>query len=573
MNPKKYCAIFSAMFCILACGTSCVYINEELGNNFIPTEQRYEIHVTDFPITEIGMQPVTQLSGYSSSRVTIGAILDENGNMSTRSSALTLIPAAKYDFGTGGQVTRFHLAMGRDTLSYINEGQKRILQDVNVYALTSPIDDTDGYISTVLEHGDRIADVATYDGSDSLSFDFRNEWAQEFLGKLQEMETSAYDSVGAFTQKVFPGIYMTIDTPVSTGGRINVFTLTTGADLNQGTLSGGYATMTVKNAEFNGRTVEDTTFMFLYGAQDFSIVQEASDYYSGVTLTPQYALNMSSSTLDGMGTDNATEEIIVEGGGGLKPVINARGLRDGMLAKLAESNIDPADVIINKATIVLPFTPTDYESLDRYPAVLSPSCKLTEKDEDGNEVATYAGITDTSVSTENQGEINRSTFIYSPDISYHMQQILELDEYDESDEEIVESYREKDIWLLIMSQEAAEEEQEGMSEYSQNLYYNMYYNQLYNNYYGYGGYGYGYGYGYGGYGYNNFYDYYALASLYSMQNAQSSSSSSTTTVLDRDRYFFGRLNGPVAASQDQNQDISSQRVPYMKVTYSVRQGR
>ena len=231
------------------------------------------------------------------------------------------------------------------------------------------------------------------------------------------METSAYDSVGAFTQKVFPGIYMTIDTPVSTGGRINVFTLTTGADLNQGTLSGGYATMTVKNAEFDGRTVEDTTFMFLYGAQDFSIVQEASDYYSGVTLTPQYALNMSSSTLDGMGTDNATEEIIVEGGGGLKPVINARGLRDGMLAKLAESNIDPADVIINKATIVLPFTPTDYEYLDRYPAVLSPSCKLTEKDEDGHEVATYAGITDTSVSTKNQGEINRYTVIDSPDIS------------------------------------------------------------------------------------------------------------------------------------------------------------
>ena len=107
-----------------------------------------------------------------------------------------------------------------------------------------------------------------------------------------------------------------------------MFTLTTGADLQQYYLSGGYATLTVKGVEYEGRDEPvDTTFLFLYGAQDFSITQAATDYYSGETLTPQYALNMSSSTLDGLATDHATDEIIVDGGGGLKPVISAREIR------------------------------------------------------------------------------------------------------------------------------------------------------------------------------------------------------------------------------------------------------
>lgn len=563
---RKYCAICFTMFCILACGTSCVYINEELGSNFVPTEQRYDIYTTDFPITEIGMKPVTELSGYSSERVTIGAIRDENGNVSTRSSAFSLIPALKYDFGTGGEVTRFHFAMAKDTLSFINESQKRILQDINIYALDEAIEDSDGYISTKPKYSRTIADAAIYDGGDSLSFDFRNEWAQEFLGKLQGMETSAYDSTGAFTRTVFPGICLTVDDPASTGGRINMFKLTTGADLDYYTITGGYASMRVKNATFGDRTVADTTFYFLYGARDFALFQEATDYYSGATITSQYALNLSSSTLDGKAQDVATTEIIVDGGGGLKPVISAKGLRDGMMRHLAEKGIDPAAVIINKATIVLPFQAASYEALDRYPAVLSPTCRISST-EGEKETITYAGITDTSVSTENQGEINRSSSLYSPDISYHMQQILGLDEYDGNDEDIVKSYREKDVWLLIMTVEAAEQEQEGMSQYAQNMYYNMYYNQLYNNYgYGYG-YGYG-GYGYGGYGYSNYYDYYTLAALYSMQNTQSTSE--TTTVLDRERYFYGVLNGPASGSAE-TQGNESPAAPYFKVTYSVRQ--
>ena len=580
-----YCAILFSAFCILACGTSCIYVDEELGSNFIPIEQRYTTYVKEFPLEEIAMKPVEHLSGYSSSRITVGAIMTESGDISERGSAFSLIPAAEYDFGEGGEVVKFHFAVAKDTLSYISDSQRRILQEVNVYALNESIDEGDGYISTVFNPTEleSIADGTIYDGGDSLSFDFRKEWADKLLHeKLQKLEESAYDSVGAFTEKVFPGIYINVDRPSSPGGRINMFTLTTGADLEYYTLSGGYAKMTVHGIKYEGRDeLVDTTFMFLYGAQDFSITQEATDYYSGETLTPQYALNVSASSLDGKETEQAESEIIVDGGGGLKPVITAKELREKFMTVLASDNIDPSAVIINKATIVLPYDQTTgYEDLKHYPALLSPTCKMYTENGEEEEIVSYAGITDTSVSSENQGEINRSRSEYAPDISYHMQQILALDEYSEDDAEVKKEYEQKDIWLLTLAVEEEKEEQEGTSEYYQNLQYSMYYNNLYNNYYGYGygGYGYGYGSYYGGYGYNNYYDYYAMAAYYSaMQSSQTQSSS--TTVLDRDRYYKAVLRGPDAADIEQADtetpdgmtDLERNRKPYVRVTYSVRQ--
>ncbi len=569
---SRHCAALVSLFCILACGTSCVYIDEELGSDFIPIEQRYNTYIDEFPLTEIGMLPVEKLSGYNSDRVTVGAIRSDDGEICTRSSAFTLIPATEYDFGKGGEVVRFHFAMAKDTMSFIHENQKRILQDVNIYALEAPIDKSDGYIGSSLKVGDRIADVATYDGGDSLSFDFSSTWAAEFLDDLQQMEKSVYDSVGAFAQKVFPGIYIDMDTPATPGGRINLFSLATGINLSEYVLTGGYATLTVKNVEFEGKGKRDTSFMFLYGAQDFSLTQEATDYYSGETVTPQYALNLSTSTLDSKATDKAASEIIVDGGGGLKPVIKAKYLRDNFIGMLQEKGIDPNDVVVNKASIILPYdSGADYGQIDSYPALLSPTCKVRSS-EDNEESVSYAGISDASASSENQGDIDRSNKRYAPDISYHMQQILALDEYDGNDPDIVKEYEEKDIWLLTLAVEQSEEEQEGISEYMQNLQYSMYYNNLYN--YGYGGYGYGYGYGgyyggYGDYGYNNYYNYYNMAAYYSaMQNAQSQGS--TTTILDRDRYYRAVLRGP-EANTDETKPLEERRVPYFKVTYSVRQ--
>ncbi len=570
-------------FGIITCGTSCIYVNEELGNSFIPTDQRYEVHIKEFPIKNISEKPVNDLSGFSSSRITVGAIKNENGDVVSKSSAFTLIPANKYSFGEGGKVTSFHFAVAKDTLSYINEGERKIIQNINVYKLPKKLKPKDNFIgkSSVLEHNftnaERITDgIPVFDGGDSLSFDFSSSWSNEFLASLQKMETSAYDSVGAFTEKVFPGIYMTIDEPVSSGGRINLFNLIIGADLQNYSLSGGYAKMHVSGAKFDGKEVADTMFIFMYGATDFSITQAATDYYSGETLTPQYALNLSKQEYaSGNAPAYDGKTLHIEGGGGLKPIIEAKSIREELIRILQADGVeDPSKVIINKATIILPFkADSDYKNLDRFPAVLSPSCRFIN--EDDKELVNYAGITDLSTTSENQGGINRSKFIYSPDISYHLQEILQLDEYSETDEDIKTEYSEKDIWLLTMSQEVSESEQQGMSQYSQDLQYSMYYNNMYNYGYGYGYGGYGYG-GYGGYGYNNYYNYYDMLN-YTSAMMGTQTEETVTTELDRDRYYEAVLNGPNAEAGDTGNlkpgdtgYYEALNLPYMRITYSIR---
>ena len=73
------------------------------------------------------------------------------------------------------------------------------------------------------------------------------------------------------------------------------------------------------------------------------------------------------------------------------------------------------------------------------PQMMSPTCRLST---DSSTV--YMGLTDASSEDENQGDIDRSNLCYSPDITYHMQELLKMD----ADKLAGGNY---DIWLLIMA--------------------------------------------------------------------------------------------------------------------------
>ena len=119
----------------------------------------------------------------------------------------------------------------------------------------------------------------------------------------------------------------------------------------------------------------------------------------------------------------ATDKIYIEGGSGIKPVVKAREIKRILNEQIAQAGIkDPSEVVINKATIILPYeVEGGYEALDAYPMVLSPTVRL--RSSEGGYVS-YAGLTDSSIETENQGDINRSLSMYAPDISHHVQEIL-----------------------------------------------------------------------------------------------------------------------------------------------------
>ena len=56
---------------------SCVEINEELGKEYIPTRHLYDVYTDTIYLTDIRMKNTDKLSGYSSSRITIGSVRDE----------------------------------------------------------------------------------------------------------------------------------------------------------------------------------------------------------------------------------------------------------------------------------------------------------------------------------------------------------------------------------------------------------------------------------------------------------------------------------------------------------------
>ena len=342
-------------------------------------------------------------------------------------------------------------------------------------------------------------------------------------------------------RKNFPGIYISVDEPVGEGGRINMFKVP--IDVANGSIYGSYAALRFQ-ADYGTRTQVDTSFLFYIGPvekYDMSSVTSTSvnDY-------PQVAYDLATHESKSM-EGKATDILWFEGGQGLKPVVRAKAIKD-KLSSLVSQHGDASQIIVSKATIELPFEfPEDYQDMRLYPTTLSPTCRIVS--DDGT--TTFAGITDASVSTENQGNVNRSTLMYAPDLSHHIQSLLRL-----TDESKISNY---DIWFLAMADEvvtttSSSSSSSDLSDYYQQLAYMSYYNNMYG---GYGGYGYG-GYGYGSYGYGsnyyNYYNYMMLANMYS----SSTTTTSTQSMMDFHRFYRAPLNGPASA-----------RGPKLRVTYAI----
>lgn len=544
-----------AAACFTATCVSCIDINNELGRDLIATDQQYDIYTVEIPVEDISVKFTDELSGLSSNWISIGAVRDEEYGLTTRSAAFSLVPVYDtLDFGRDPIYCGFHFAAPLDTVSITDDSQQYILQNVHVYELEEAIDfSKKSGTNTLVKHkGKRITKgIPVFNGTDSLSFDFTEEFGKKYMQILQ----SDLDTMPHYTAK-YPGIFITMDPPVGNGGRINMFDVSCFVVYDNVYTVDRARTAELKfNAIYDG-VRKDTSFFFLYGEPEFF---DEYEYIENMTRVPQYSYNMT--THETRGSEGPVQgDILIEGGGGLKPVISAADLQRKALAAIKDKG-DPSKVIINRATLVLPFTmPDDYRQLEYYPQVLSPTCRIVPEDKDKD--ISFAGLTDASNSQENQGDLDRSNLQYVPDITHHLQELIRLD-----DPSKISNY---DIWLLIVSNEEIETatSTNEQNEYYQQMMYASYYNNLYNGYgygygyspygYGYGGYGgYGYGgYGYGGYGYSNYYSYAMMAAMY----GSSSSSTTTTPVLDLSRFYKARLTGPGAKCG---------RVPTLKITYSL----
>lgn len=553
MNFKmktRFLVLAAASLCCL----SCVETNSQLGGGLVPVTETYTFHTVEVPLEGISMQMADNLSGYSNTRLTIGSIREPEYGLTTRSSAVTLVPlfTGDFDLGANPVFKRFHFAMSRDTTFAIDPSQENVLRRVRVYEVSEPLDPSVDYdTNRPIAHGTEslVKGTPIVNGTDSLSFDFTPEFGSRFL----RLTAEDVKDMKAYLKK-FPGIYVETEEPDGEGGRIDMFDVQMA--FNKNTYAIGNCAVLDYSAEFKG-VRRDTSLLFYYGATDFFDLDSLFENYSGYF--PQYALNYTGQqTRDRAG--DAGDRIWVEGGGGLKPVISARSLRNQVEQAISQVGGDPREAIINKASLIFPFDlPENVEELDRWPFRLSPTCRFVSTED--NETITYMGLTDATSSSENQGDVDRSLLRYAPDITYHMQEILKIDE-SATDKQQTKNFLagNYDIWLLVNAQEvkttvqSASREQQEMMSY---LAYSSYYNSMYGGYGGYGGYGYG---GYGGYGsYGSYYNNYLTMSAMLQQMSQAQTSTSTVIKLDVDRFYCSALRGPQAGS----------KVPTLRVTFAL----
>ena len=535
----------------------CVKVDNSLGKGLVDKSLLFDTYTVEFPLEEIQMKRSDGLSGYSDSHLTIGAIMDPIYGLTTREAAFCLVPALDtLDFGTDPKAVDFTIYFEGDTVSCNRDDQARILQNIYVTALTEPIPSKHLSCTFPISHSDQLITkgLPVYNGSGALSFSFTQEYAQKYIDALKTIgpylrsddDELAIDDELLYDEylKLVPGIHIRTDVPGGVGGRINLFDFSSLEVSNNYYVRNSNVGLLKVNSTWDG-VKKDSTFLFYPGEPAF--VDEA-DYLEQNAKFYQYCFNSCTHTKP---ASAATDVIYVEGGGGLKPVILARELQEKTSAEIARRGGTPEDAIIIKASIVLPFEmPSDYQALKYFPSVLSPTiCKTAKDAETDEEYPTFAGLTDASVSTENQGSIDRSNLVYSPDITYHLQELMERAD--------LGTATDADIWLLTVHSEQVANANGSMydNSYYQNLLYASYYNSLYGG--GYGGYGYGgYGYGgYGGYGYSNYYNYMMLAQ---MMAASSQQTYSTTTELDINRFYQAILCGP-----------QSERKPIFRVTFAI----
>ena len=362
-------ALAAALFCCLAC----VETNSMLGGSFVPATETYSFYTAEFPLDSIYVKMADQLSGYSDSRITFGAIREDEFGLTTRASAVTLIPlfdkTKTFSIGNNPKFLSFHFAAALDTLSVLDASQENILQNVRVYELTEALDPAeDGDCNSTVEHGDKLITkgLPVYNGSDSLSFDFSEEFGKKFL----TLTSDDLSSMKKYLAK-FPGIYLETDIPDGNSGRINMMDVQLTYDPDYTAILGNYATL-YYSAEFGG-VRKDTSLTFYYGATDLYDLDSLFKSYNGTF--PQYALNLTGQQTRGR-TGAAEDEIWIEGGGGLKPVISARRLKKQVEEAISKVG-NPKDAVINKATLVFPFEfPDDFEEFDYWPYRLSPTCRI-----------------------------------------------------------------------------------------------------------------------------------------------------------------------------------------------------
>ena len=199
----------------------------------------YDTYTVEVELDNIQMKMADALSGYSSSKLTVGAIRDDVLGLSTREAAFPLIPALDtIDLGSNPTPVSFTMRFSADSVSCNDDDNARILQNLRITALSAPLPVGASTSCTQdIPHGSTLLTkgIPVYNGTGDLSITFSLDYARQYIdalrtlgpalkersadGKDDEQLLDKYDEWVA----AVPGIHMAMDNPSSKGGRINLF--------------------------------------------------------------------------------------------------------------------------------------------------------------------------------------------------------------------------------------------------------------------------------------------------------------------------------------------------------------
>ena len=121
---------------LTAPGASCFQTSSEIGKDLIDQSLLYDTYTVEFPIEDIRLRRADDLSGFSDTRLAIGAIRDETFGLTTRSTAFSLVPALDtLDLGTDPEFVRFMVHFEADTISAATKGQEHIIQNLLTFPM------------------------------------------------------------------------------------------------------------------------------------------------------------------------------------------------------------------------------------------------------------------------------------------------------------------------------------------------------------------------------------------------------------------------------------------------------
>ena len=478
--------------------TSCVDASNSLATSFIPTNQDISIMMDEFDLP-VTMKSSDSLQSYSASYLTVGSInTPEFGIVNLAAACDICPPHDTLELKGDPKFKMLTILMNVNNMQTVAGGSVDIIQNIYAYQLKRPIDTLDIYNNSMgcEDHEKEIISqgLPIISNDSVIILKTTEEFGSQFLTATKE----ELDSLDLFSRR-FKGIYIETDPqdPNIYGGRINYVDITN-----------SYAALTYERTDSTGAR-SDTTVNFVLGYN--------------------YSVNINQTSSQHLATDEPTEEIYVEGLSGIKPHIKAKDIRDIMDNWAAKNEYDLDNVIITRASIILPYEyPEDYKTLNYFPGNIYPCLRYAS-----DSILFYSPLEEIYDNTVVKGDNNRSLFEYRADISHYLQELIRMD--------ADEIGKKEDLWMMPISE--TESSSSSSSSYDYYDYYNYlnYYN--YYNYYGYSGYG-GYNdyYGYSGY-YNNYYG--------------TSSSSETYYTTDYINYHVAKLNGN-----------KSDNGPKLKITYS-----